>query len=116
MYTPHDVHDRWTDAIPDLLARCAARWGLRIGEPLEGGHLSRGFACLDSSGSQLVLKLAPPHAAPAVEAAALRTWNGAGAVRLVDWDRAAGVRLDPRGTLGRRPPWAILRRASSRTS
>ncbi len=83
----------WIDALPALMTRCAARWGLEIGQPLEGGYLSRVFSCVDTDGNQLVLKLAPPAMPATLEATALRLWNGRGAVSLKDWDAEAGALL-----------------------
>lgn len=40
--------DAWLDRMPDLLAMAAARWGLRIAGPLEGGSLSCVHACTDA--------------------------------------------------------------------
>jgi len=84
---------QWLETIPNLLEYCAGRWGLRIGEPLPGGYFGRVFSCMDEHGQELILKLSPPNAAPALEAAALRLWNGAGAVALRDWDSSTGALL-----------------------
>jgi len=55
--------------------------------------MGRAFSCVDGDGKQLVLKLSPPRAAPALEAAALRLWRGHAAASLLDWDPAAGALL-----------------------
>jgi streptomycin 6-kinase len=83
----------WAESLPAILARCAARWRLRIGAPLDGGCLARVYSCVDRDGNQLVLKCSPPSAAPAVEAAALRLWGGIGAAALRDYDTDAGALL-----------------------
>lgn len=82
--------DAWLDRMPDLLAMAAARWGLRIAGPLQGGSLSCVHACTDADGAELVLKLLPPHTPSEREAEALHLWNGRGAARLIghDPDRA----------------------------
>jgi streptomycin 6-kinase len=89
----NDSPSLWLETIPDLLDACAARWGLQIGESLPGGYFGQVFACVDADGRALILKLSPPAATPALEAAALRLWSGAGAVRLRDWDPSAGALL-----------------------
>jgi hypothetical protein len=48
--------------VPEFVARCAARWSLQIGQPLEGGYIARVFSCVHVQGNQLVLKLSPPEA------------------------------------------------------
>ncbi len=84
---------RWLEALPDLLDACADRWRLQMGEQLPGGYFGQVFSCTDEDGRALILKLSPPSAAPALEAAALRLWGGAGAVTLRDWDSRAGALL-----------------------
>jgi streptomycin 6-kinase len=83
----------WLEALPDLLAACAAKWRLQIREPLPGGYFGQIFSCVDADGRAMILKLSPPAAAPALEVAALRLWSGAGAVSLRDWDPRAGALL-----------------------
>jgi streptomycin 6-kinase len=92
--------DAWLDRMPDLLAMAAARWGLRIAGPLEGGSLSCVHACTDADGTKLVLKLLPPHTPSEREAEALRLWNGQGAARLLGHDPAIGALLMERVTPG----------------
>jgi hypothetical protein len=70
----------------ELLAGCCSRWSLWIENPLEGGYLSRVFACSDTNGNNLVLKLSPPEMPSYREAAALTLWKGRSAVRLRDFD------------------------------
>jgi streptomycin 6-kinase len=73
-------------AVTTRLALCASRWNLHVGPPLEGGYVSHVFSCVDANGEQLVLKLVPSGRSAALEAAALRLWNGMGAVSLRDCD------------------------------
>lgn len=86
--------ERWLDALPTRLSALAERWwvALDLATPPLAGRTSvvvRGR--LD--GAPVVLKLAflPDHAA--VEAEALRAWDGAGAPRLLKADTAAGALL-----------------------
>ncbi len=102
---------RWLETVPDRLNRCAARWRLQIGEPLQGGFLARVFACVDAEGNQLVLKLSPPQVPAALEAAALRLWAGRGAVSLRACDLPSGALLLDRLIPGTPLPPAGNRRA-----
>ena len=72
---------------------CAAMWNLTIGDQLDGGYLAHVYECRDPEGRDLVLKLSPPIARPALEAAALAAWDGHGAARLVAFDPQAGALL-----------------------
>jgi streptomycin 6-kinase len=80
--------DEWVGQLPTAIALCAERWGLTIGEPLSGGLVGHVFACITRDKNPAVLKLNPPPSdefagTPEHEAAALRTWNGRGAVELL---------------------------------
>lgn len=73
----------WLAALPELVAACASRWGLRLEEPFESAH------ALVAPAGEVVLKLnAPSHRDADHEADALAHWAGAGAVRLVERDDA----------------------------
>jgi streptomycin 6-kinase len=78
----------WTEQLPTAIAACAERWGLTVGEPLAGGLVGHVFACTTRDGDAAALKLTPPWSdafagTPEQEAAALRAWNGHGAVELL---------------------------------
>jgi streptomycin 6-kinase len=64
---------------------CADRWGLTLGERLSGGLVGHVLACETADGEAAVLKLNPPSANQQ-EAAALRIWDGRGAVELIAFD------------------------------
>ena len=76
------------DQLRAAVAACAERWGLTLGEPLTGGLVGHVVACTTRDGDAAVLKLNPPSSdefagTPEQEAAALRAWNGRGAVELL---------------------------------
>ena len=76
----------WLDALPRLVAECAAAWDLELEQPYETP------GALVVPAGEAVLKLnAPTHFEAEHEADALACWGGAGAVRLLarDDDRRA---------------------------
>jgi len=80
--------DEWVEQLPTAIAVCSERWGLTVGEPLSGGLVGHVFACTTRGGDAAVLKLNPPSSdefagTPEQEAAALRAWDGRGAVELL---------------------------------
>jgi streptomycin 6-kinase len=82
------TEDEWVEQLPTAIAACAERWSLTVGEPLSGGLVGHVFACTTSVGDPAVLKLNPPSSdefagTPEQEAAALRAWDGRGAVELL---------------------------------
>lgn len=83
----------WSARVPELLQRCAERWSLELKEPLTGGYLAAVYGCTGPNGEDLVLKLSPPIANPALEARALAHWGGNGTAGLAAWDEAAGALL-----------------------
>jgi streptomycin 6-kinase len=83
----------WRARLPGLIASCTRKWSLKLGEYLEGGYLAAVLGCRGPRGEDLVLKVSPPIAAPAIEARALAHWVGRGTARLVDWDEEVGALL-----------------------
>ena len=77
---------RWLQRLPLLLDELTRRWDL---EP-KGDAFSRGNIAyvvpVSRRGTRFVLKVQWPHDEAAHEAEALRTWNGDGAVRLIEHD------------------------------
>jgi streptomycin 6-kinase len=70
-----------------LLHECAEEWQLHLGEPFSGGYASRVVtAATLLDGTEVVLKLQLPHRESEHEAAALRHWDGDGAIRLLAYD------------------------------
>jgi streptomycin 6-kinase len=89
----------WLDALPELLAGIAGRWALTLGDPygLSFNYVTRATR---ADGTPAVLKLTPPAGELRFEAAALRHFDGAGAVRLLAADVAAGALLLERAAPG----------------
>jgi streptomycin 6-kinase len=75
-------HEReWLEALPSLVAECAARWSLTLEDPLDTPY------SLVVPGHDVVLKLtAPSDREASSEADALAHWDGRSAVRLVARD------------------------------
>jgi streptomycin 6-kinase len=77
----------WHAALAARIARLRARWSLGLGPPFEPGGVTSWVApATAADGSAAVLKVVVPHPEATHEAAALRTWEGNGAVRLLDED------------------------------
>lgn len=89
----------WLAALPDLLADAAGRWSLTLGEPypLTFNYVARATR---ADGSAAVLKLTPPAGELRFEEAALRHFDGQGAVRVLEADVTRGVLLLERAEPG----------------
>lgn len=75
----------WLAELPMLVELSAAKWGLRVGQPFEGpGQVSWTSPVVRADGTDAVLKVALPHADARHQVAALRAYNGEGAVRLLE--------------------------------
>jgi streptomycin 6-kinase len=89
----------WIDALPDLAADLLDRWRLRRDGPATCGAIALVLPVVREDGLPAVLKLQPVSEETVGEPDALRAWNGAGAVRLLDHDLGSGSmlleRLDP---------------------
>jgi streptomycin 6-kinase len=73
----------WLAELPALVARVADGWQLEVGMPfLPGGATAWVAPARDGAGQDVVLKVGWPHPEARHEADGLRTWGGAGAVRL----------------------------------
>ena len=91
---------RWIDALPTLIADIAREWELELGEPYD---LSFHWVvkARRSDGTAAVLKLGPPEPGHlAIEARALRWYDGSGAVRLLADDPERGALLLERAVPG----------------
>ncbi|MBV2363939.1 aminoglycoside phosphotransferase family protein [Streptomonospora nanhaiensis] len=73
----------WLAGLPRRLAAVAREWNLELGRPFTGGSCSWAGPVRTADGGPAVLKLSFPHREARGEAAALRLWDGAGAVRLL---------------------------------
>ncbi|POX41439.1 hydroxyurea phosphotransferase [Streptomyces sp. Ru73] len=76
----------WLARLPRLVREAAARWELRLSAPFDGGSCSWAAPVRLPDGGPAVLKVTWPHREAAGEAAALRAWDGHGAVRLLAHD------------------------------
>jgi streptomycin 6-kinase len=83
----------WLERLPDLVADVSHRWGIEVtGAPYEGG-VCAWVAPVRYSDGNAVVKVTWPHPEAASEAASLRWWDGAGAVRLLAEDGEAWTML-----------------------
>jgi streptomycin 6-kinase len=76
----------WLAALPRVVAACAAAWDLRLGQPFAGSFVSLTVPATDATGTAVVLKVQSPDRESEHEEAALRRWDGDGAIRLLAWD------------------------------
>lgn len=73
----------WVTALPEIVDQLSDRWSLALGSPYRhGGSAAWVAPARGPSGEELVLKVGWRHDEALHEPAALRLWNGAGAVRL----------------------------------
>jgi len=89
----------WLDRLPRIIAEYAARWDVVIDEPFP---LSYNFVApaTRADGTPAVFKAGVPREQIACEIAALRHWDGDGAVRVLESDAEAGVFLIERAFPG----------------
>jgi streptomycin 6-kinase len=82
----------WLAVLPAIVAACAERWSMDVGEPFE---LSYNYvaACERDDGTEAVLKVGYPHKELFTEMAALRHFGGRGMVALLESDDALGAML-----------------------
>lgn len=89
----------WISALPAVVAELAERWELALGPPYSGGTHALVLAVTRADGSAAVLKVPLVDDENRAEAAALRCYDGDGAVRLYDADPWTGAllleRLEP---------------------
>jgi streptomycin 6-kinase len=82
----------WLDALPSLLAGSERRWRITLGVPFPLSYNHVAPATRDD-GTPVVLKAGVPNAELRCEIAALRHFDGQGAVRLLDADAERGLLL-----------------------
>lgn len=96
----------WLERLPAAVAELERRWSLQLGPPYEDASCAWVAPAERAGGTLAVLKIGLPHFEAEHEADALRAWAGAGAVRLLDADRAANAllieRCEPGTPLARR--------------
>ena len=83
----------WIDAAPELAAGLIERWRLQPDGAAMCGAVALVLPVLTVDGTPAALKLQPVDDHTGGEPDALRAWNGNGAVRLLDHDRASGSML-----------------------
>ena len=96
----------WLESLPDRVRALARRWELRLGAPFAEGMCSWVAPALLRDGSVAVLKVGMPHMEAEHEIAALRFWDGEGAVRVYEADEELGAMLIERCVPG--TPLAVL--------
>ncbi len=93
----------WIERLPQLVAEACQRWSVSVSGPSMHGVAGLVVPVRASDGTESVLKVSWPHEEAAPESAALRCWNGRGAVQLLADDAATWTllleRLDPTRTL-----------------
>jgi streptomycin 6-kinase len=84
----HQAGSAWLDALPDLVTAAAQRWSVSLGDPFDDAYDSIAIPATLPDRTPVVVKLQWPNRDNAFEGAALRLWNGNGAVRILDEDDA----------------------------
>ncbi|AGL17326.1 aminoglycoside phosphotransferase family protein [Actinoplanes sp. N902-109] len=77
---------RWLATLPGLIEQVSDAFGLFPGPPLHGGSCSWVAPATLADGTSVILKIGWPHREMYAEPAALRLWDGHGAVRLFRHD------------------------------
>jgi streptomycin 6-kinase len=88
-----DVGQQWLMMLPALLSECRARWSLELGDPFKNLSYNLALPGRMNDGTEIVLKVGVPCRELSTEAAALRLFDGEGAVRLLDSDAPRGILL-----------------------
>ncbi|TME68175.1 MAG: aminoglycoside phosphotransferase [Chloroflexi bacterium] len=78
----------WLREVPRLVEQCAQQWNLRLERPYPYAFTSLAVPAQLPDGSGAVLKVQFPDRENEHEAAALRLWDGAGAIKLLAEDPA----------------------------
>jgi streptomycin 6-kinase len=105
------THDAWLERVPELVDECVDAWDLRLGDPYPAGAAGYTVRADLADGTPTVLKVIFPHREAEHEAAALRVWDGEGAVRLLDYDEGRWAML-----LERCEPGTLLAEAEPETA
>ncbi|MFJ5262385.1 aminoglycoside phosphotransferase family protein [Streptomyces sp. NPDC088387] len=91
----------WLAGLPALAERSLERWELRRDGPPGSGQAGLVLPVLRADGTGAVLKLQLPRAETTAAAVGLRTWDGDGAVRMLDHEPGTGTMLLERLDAGR---------------
>jgi streptomycin 6-kinase len=94
----------WLERLPALVDELARRWSLQLDAPFTNGTCAWVAPARRADGSTAVLKIGLPHFEALHEGQGLRTWNGDGAVSLLDADEERSAllleRCEPGSPLG----------------
>lgn len=89
----------WLRELPATVEACAARWSLKVGQPLLPLYYNYVAHADGADGARLVLKICFPDDEAPTEREAMRLFDGRGAARLIDADEARSAllleRLEP---------------------
>lgn len=96
----NEAEPAWLRALPTLLARLAAGWSLTLAPPFPGIAINYVAPVTRADGTPCVLKVSRHIGDTGYEIAALRLWDGDGAARLLEADRAVGALLLERAAPG----------------
>ncbi len=88
----HASGARWLDELPDRLRTLCEKWSLAPDWDGAAGNVSL-VVPVTRNGQRHMLKVQWPHAECALEADALRVWNGDGAINILAHDGAAHALL-----------------------
>jgi streptomycin 6-kinase len=83
----------WLDGLPAQLAQLAERWSLTLGPPFPHIIINYVAPATRAGGTRCVLKVSRYVEETSNEIAALRLWDGHGAVRLLEADPESGALL-----------------------
>ncbi|MBR8741971.1 aminoglycoside phosphotransferase family protein [Nocardiopsis sp. MG754419] len=83
----------WARGLPGLTARALDRWGLTVDGASMHGAVALVVPVRRPGGGRAVLKIQPQDTETEGEPGALRTWDGDGAVRLLEHDPSDGAML-----------------------
>jgi streptomycin 6-kinase len=83
----------WLDNLPGLAADLIERWELRRDGPPICGAVALIVPVVRADGTPAMLKIQPVDDETVGEPVALRAWNGAGAVRLLEYEAGSGSLL-----------------------
>ncbi len=107
-----ELAEPWCDALPDLVARLTAKWGLEVREA-RPGNTGRTLLCTGPGGDLRVLKLTPDPEVARLELTGLSAWAGCSrVVQVLDADLDVNAilleGLVPGTQLDGDVPWAEL--------
>jgi streptomycin 6-kinase len=84
---------RWLQSLPSILEKLSSTWDLRLKPPFQDMSFNYVAPATRSDGSEVVLKLGVPNTELVTEIAALKVFNGNGAVALYKAEMELGALL-----------------------